>query len=84
MATETRNLSLWVLGTYAYIVQNEKKKKKRRYNLRVKDDNHENPEMLLIHCVIHREIILLENISTVLNDKMKSIISCINANRSNA
>lgn len=44
----------------------------------------ENPEMLLVHCVIHRENLVSKNISPVLNEVLKSVIKCINAIKANA
>lgn len=44
----------------------------------------ENPEMLLVHCVIHRENLVAKNVSPVLNDIIKSVIKCINAIKANA
>lgn len=44
----------------------------------------ENPEMLLVHCVIHRENLVAKHISPVLNDVLKSAIKCINTIKANA
>lgn len=44
----------------------------------------ENPEMLLVHCVIHRQNLVAKNISPVLNEVLKSIIKCINSIKANA
>lgn len=44
----------------------------------------ENPEMLLVHCVIHRENLVSKNISPVLNEVLKSVIKSINAIKANA
>ncbi|XP_076042678.1 zinc finger BED domain-containing protein 5-like [Oratosquilla oratoria] len=44
----------------------------------------ENPEMLLVHCVIHRENLVSKNISPVLNEVLKSVIKSISAVKANA
>ena len=44
----------------------------------------ENPEMLLVHCVIHRENLVSKNISLVLNEVLQSCIKYINAIKGNA
>ncbi|XP_014776189.1 uncharacterized protein LOC106873372 [Octopus bimaculoides] len=44
----------------------------------------ENPEMLLVHCVVHRENLASKNMSPVLNEVLKSVIKCINAIKANA
>ncbi|XP_071042039.1 SCAN domain-containing protein 3-like [Parasteatoda tepidariorum] len=44
----------------------------------------ENPEMILVHCVIHRENLVAKNISPVLNEILHSVIKCINAIKANA
>ena len=36
-----------------------------------------NPDMVLVHCVIHRENLVAKNISPVLNDIMESVIKYI-------
>ena len=38
-----------------------------------------NPEMILVHCVIHRENLVAKNISPVLNEALHSIRKCVNA-----
>ncbi|CAK9816162.1 SCAN domain-containing protein 3 [Anthophora plagiata] len=43
-----------------------------------------NPEMILVHCVIHRENLVAKNISPVLNEVLHSVIKCINAIKANA
>ncbi|XP_014774615.2 SCAN domain-containing protein 3-like [Octopus bimaculoides] len=40
----------------------------------------ENPEMLLVHCVIHRENLISKNMSPILNEVLKSVIKCIKVN----
>uniref|UniRef100_A0A0L8GMG0 DUF4371 domain-containing protein n=1 Tax=Octopus bimaculoides TaxID=37653 RepID=A0A0L8GMG0_OCTBM len=44
----------------------------------------ENKEMLLVHCVIHRESLVSKNMSPVLNEVLKSVIKCVNAIKTNA
>ena len=44
----------------------------------------ENPEVLLVHSVIHRENFVSKNISPVLNEVLKSVKKCINAIKANA
>lgn len=43
----------------------------------------ENPEMILVHCVIHRKNLVAKNISPVLNEVLHSVIKCINAIKAN-
>lgn len=43
----------------------------------------ENPELSVVHCVIHRENLVSKKISPVLNEVLKSVIKCINAIKSN-
>jgi len=38
----------------------------------------ETPDMLLVHCVIHGEILVAKNISPVLDKVLNSVIKCIN------
>ncbi|KAG0439029.1 SCAN domain-containing protein 3 [Dictyocoela muelleri] len=38
----------------------------------------ENPEMIIIHCVIHRENLAAKNISPVLNEVLNTVVKCIN------
>lgn len=42
-----------------------------------KIDEYDHPEMCFIYCVIHREILVSENVSHVLNEVLRSIIKCI-------
>ncbi|XP_042909732.2 protein FAM200C-like [Parasteatoda tepidariorum] len=44
----------------------------------------ENPEMILVHCVINRENLVAKNILTFLNEVLHSVIKCINTNEANA
>lgn len=44
----------------------------------------ENPKMLLVHCVIHRENLVAKNISPVLNEVLNLVIKCINAIKASA
>ncbi|XP_071037875.1 protein FAM200A-like [Parasteatoda tepidariorum] len=44
----------------------------------------ENPEMILVHCVIHRENLVARNILPVLNEVLHSVIKCINDIKANA
>ncbi|GFS82033.1 hypothetical protein TNCV_1790981 [Trichonephila clavipes] len=44
----------------------------------------ENPEMILGHCVIHRENLVAKNITPVLNEVLRSVIKCINYIKANA
>ena len=44
----------------------------------------ENPDMLFVHCVIHRENLVAKNISPELNTILKSVMKCINAIKANA
>ncbi|CAH1099092.1 unnamed protein product [Psylliodes chrysocephalus] len=44
----------------------------------------ENPEMILVHCVIHRQNLVAKNISPHLNEVMKKVIKCINSIKANA
>ena len=41
----------------------------------MKDDN---PTMMAVHCVIHRENLVAKNLSPNLDDKLKSVIKCAN------
>ncbi|GFY02696.1 SCAN domain-containing protein 3 [Trichonephila clavipes] len=43
-----------------------------------------NPEMILVHCVIHRENLAAKNITPVLNEILRSVIKCINYFKANA
>ena len=44
----------------------------------------ENPDMLLVYCVIHRENLVAKNISPELNTVLKSVMKCINPIKTNA
>ena len=44
----------------------------------------ENPKILLVYCIIHRENLVAKNIFPELNKKLKSVIKCINATKANA
>ncbi|XP_042896349.1 SCAN domain-containing protein 3-like [Parasteatoda tepidariorum] len=44
----------------------------------------ENPEMIFVHCAIHRENLVAKNISPVQNEVLHSVIKCINAIKTNA
>lgn len=44
----------------------------------------ENPELLIVHCVIHRENLVAKNLSPELNVIMKAVIKCINYIKANA
>ncbi|GFW85386.1 SCAN domain-containing protein 3 [Trichonephila clavipes] len=37
-----------------------------------------NPEMILVHCVIHRQNLVVKNISPVLNEVLHTVIKCVN------
>ena len=41
----------------------------------MKDDN---PKMMLVHCVIHRENLVARNLSPELNDTLTAVIKCVN------
>ncbi len=47
----------------------------------MKDDN---PQMLLVHCVIHRENLVTKKISPVLNEIINSVVKCINSIKANS
>ncbi|XP_071041827.1 protein FAM200A-like [Parasteatoda tepidariorum] len=53
-------------------------------NGRLKLMKDENPEMILVHCVIHRENLVARNILPVLNEVLHSVIKCINDIKANA
>ncbi|GFS69407.1 SCAN domain-containing protein 3 [Trichonephila clavipes] len=36
-----------------------------------------NPEMILVHCVIHRQNLVAKNISSVLNEVLHTVIKCV-------
>ena len=44
----------------------------------------ENPDMLLVHCVIHRQNLVAKNLSPVLNKIMNMIVKCINSIKASA
>ncbi|CAB4065685.1 unnamed protein product [Lepeophtheirus salmonis] len=44
----------------------------------------ENPEIILVHCVIHRENLVAKKITPPLNEVLRSVIKCINAIKANA
>ncbi|GFT00848.1 protein ZBED8 [Trichonephila clavipes] len=43
-----------------------------------------NPEMILVHCVIHRQNLVAKNISPVLNEVLHTVIKCINVIKASA
>ncbi|XP_042228309.1 SCAN domain-containing protein 3-like [Homarus americanus] len=47
----------------------------------LKDDN---PQMLLVHCVIHRQNLVSKKVSPVLNETLNAVIKCINTIKANA
>ncbi|XP_071035538.1 protein FAM200A-like [Parasteatoda tepidariorum] len=53
-------------------------------NGRLKLMKDENPEMILVHCVIHMENLVARNILPVLNEVLHSVIKCINDIKANA
>ncbi len=44
----------------------------------------ENPSMLIVHCVIHRENLVAKKISPVLNEILQCVIKCVNAIKANS
>ena len=44
----------------------------------------ENPNMLTVHCVIHRENLVAKKLSPVLNEILQSVIKCVNSIKANA
>lgn len=44
----------------------------------------ENPNILIVHCVIHRENLVAKKLSPVLNKTLKAVITCINYIKANA
>jgi hypothetical protein len=44
----------------------------------------ENPDMTVVHCVIHRENLVAKHISPVLNEVLNSVIKCINTIKTSA
>ncbi|GFT39870.1 SCAN domain-containing protein 3 [Trichonephila clavipes] len=43
-----------------------------------------NPEMILVHCVIHRQNLVAKNISPVLNEILHTVIKCVNVIKASA
>ncbi|GFU80130.1 SCAN domain-containing protein 3 [Trichonephila clavipes] len=43
-----------------------------------------NPEMILVHCVIHRQNLVAQNISLVLNEVLHTVIKCVNVIKASA
>ncbi|GFX89261.1 SCAN domain-containing protein 3 [Trichonephila clavipes] len=43
----------------------------------------EYPEMILVHCVIHRENLVAKNITPALNELLRSVVKCINYIKAN-
>ncbi|XP_053990033.1 SCAN domain-containing protein 3-like [Hylaeus volcanicus] len=43
-----------------------------------------NLEMIIVHCVIHKENLVAKNISSVLNEVLHAIIKCVNAIKASA
>ncbi|GFW51603.1 SCAN domain-containing protein 3 [Trichonephila clavipes] len=43
-----------------------------------------NPEMILVHCVIHRQNLVSKNISPVLNEVLHTVIKCVNIIKASA
>ncbi|XP_026475540.1 protein ZBED8-like [Ctenocephalides felis] len=43
-----------------------------------------NPEMVIVHCVNHKEHLVVKNISPVLNEVLHAVIKCINAIKASA
>ncbi|GFU09767.1 SCAN domain-containing protein 3 [Trichonephila clavipes] len=44
----------------------------------------ENPEMILVHCVIHRENLVAKNSTPVRNEVLRSVMKCIDYIKANA
>jgi hypothetical protein len=44
----------------------------------------ENPEMRIVHCVIHKENLVAKNISPKLNEALNAVIKCISSIKSSA
>lgn len=53
---------------------------KNGYFKNFKDDNQ---EIFLVHCAIHRKILLSKSIPSVFNGLLKSIVKCIHFIRAN-
>ncbi|GFT48349.1 SCAN domain-containing protein 3 [Trichonephila clavipes] len=43
-----------------------------------------NPEMILVHCVIHRQNLVAKSISPVLNEVLHNVIKCVNVIKASA
>ena len=43
----------------------------------------ENPDMLIVHCVIHRENLVAKNLSPILNEILRAVIKCVNIIKTN-
>ncbi|GFU68419.1 uncharacterized protein TNCV_2983481 [Trichonephila clavipes] len=43
-----------------------------------------NPEMILVHCVIHMQNLVAKNISPVLNEVLHTVIKCVNVIKATA
>ncbi|GFW28208.1 protein ZBED8 [Trichonephila clavipes] len=43
-----------------------------------------NPEMILVHCVIHRQNLVAKNISSVLNEVLHTVIKCVTVIKASA
>ncbi|XP_014775207.1 protein ZBED8-like [Octopus bimaculoides] len=43
----------------------------------------ENPNMLIVHCVIHRENLVAKKLSPVLNEILRAVIKCVNSIKAN-
>ncbi|GFW35184.1 SCAN domain-containing protein 3 [Trichonephila clavipes] len=43
-----------------------------------------NPEMILVHCGIHRQNLVAKNISPVLNEVLHTVIKCVNIIKTSA
>ncbi|GFV64223.1 SCAN domain-containing protein 3 [Trichonephila clavipes] len=43
-----------------------------------------NPELILVHCVIHRQNLVAKNISPILNGVLHAVIKCINVIKTSA
>ncbi|GFX76531.1 SCAN domain-containing protein 3 [Trichonephila clavipes] len=55
--------------------------KKNGYLKLMKDVN---PEMILVHCVFHRQNLVAKNISPVLNEVLHIVIKCVNVIKTSA
>ncbi|GFT40208.1 protein ZBED8 [Nephila pilipes] len=43
-----------------------------------------NPEMIIVHCVIHKKNLVAKNISPVLNEVLHAVIKCVNTIKASA